>query len=461
MIQQQWDLVVIGAGPAGLSAAAAAAECGLEVVLLDEQAFAGGQIYRSVDAPGAKGRFLQKEDRAEGLRILRRFQKSGAAYEPRSTVWFAEPGRVLATRDAQTREYKTQNIVVATGAMERPVPFSGWTLPGVMAAGAADILYKSASVVPKGPIVVAGNGPLIPLITNHLLELGADIAAVVDTTPKANMMKAAPHMPMALRDIPFLFKGLKMVAKMTRSRVPIHRNGSDINAFGKDRLERVSFAVDGTPRSVSAATLLVHEGILPRTHMSRALGLDHAWNPVQRYWYPVCDENGKSSREGIYVAGDGVFVHGAAAAAAKGELAGIDVARSLQVLTDEDARRKRTRPRKVLSKALAPRKFVDGWFAPRKDLYEVDDDVLVCRCEGVTAAAIREAVKEGCHEVNDIKVRTRCGMGPCQGRMCGPALAEIAANALEREVPDVGSLRIRPPMRPVLFGEICGLGGGD
>jgi len=345
--------------------------------------------------------------------------------------------------------------------MERPVPFTGWTLPGVMAAGAADILYKSASVVPKGPIVVAGNGPLIPLITNHLLELGADIAAVVDTTPKSNIMKAAPHMPMALRDIPFLFKGLKMVVKMMRGKVPIYRNGSKVTALGADRVEHVRFVAGETTHIVEAATLLVHEGILPRTHMTRALGLEHAWNPVQRYWYPVCDENGKSSRDGIYVAGDGVFVHGAAAAAAKGELAGIDAARALKVLTDEDVKRKRKRARKALGKALAPRKFVDGWFAPRKELYEVDDEVLVCRCEGVTASQIREAVKEGCHDVNDIKIRTRCGMGPCQGRMCGPALAEIAADALEREVPAVGSLRIRPPMRPVLFGEICAIEGGD
>ncbi|MCG8473506.1 MAG: FAD-dependent oxidoreductase [Desulfobacterales bacterium] len=457
MKQQQWDVVVIGAGPAGLSAASAAAECGLEVVLLDEHTYAGGQIYRAVNAPGAKRRFLQSEDRKEGLSLFKRFQRSGAEYEPETTVWFAEPGRVLATHDGKTREYKTQTIISATGAMERPVPFTGWTLPGVMAAGAADILYKSAEVVPKGPIVVAGNGPLIPLITNHLLELGAEVAAVVETTPKANMMKAAPHMPMALRDIPFLFKGLKMVWKMVRGGVPIYREGGGIAAYGGDSLEEVSFTSKGETHRVKAATLLVHEGILPRTHMSRALGVKHAWNPVQRYWYPLCDENGRTDKEGIYLAGDGVFVHGAAAAAAKGELAGIDAARALNVLTEEDAAARSLTARKALSKALAPRRFVDGWFAPRQDLYKILDETLVCRCEGVTAGDIREAVREGCLEVNDIKVRTRCGMGPCQGRMCGPALAEIAAEAQGREVKEVGSLRVRSPLRPVLFGEICEL----
>ena len=457
MRQQQWDIVVIGGGPAGLSAAAAAAECGLEVVLLDEHPYAGGQIYRAVGAPGSESRFLQREDRQAGLELIKRFEKSGAVYEPESTVWHAEPGRVLATRGGETKTYKTQAIIAATGAMERPVPFPGWTLPGVMAAGAADILYKSAGVVPKGPVVVAGNGPLIPLITNHLLELGVRISAVVETTPKANILKAAPHLPMALRDIPFLFKGLKMVYNMVKGGTPMHREGENIEALGETEVREVRFTSGETTHRVPAATLLVHEGILPRTHISRSLGVAHAWNSVQRYWYPVCDENGKTDKEGIYLAGDGVRVHGAAAAAAKGELAGIDAALSLNVLTSEDAARRREAPRRRLSKALAPRRFVDGWFAPKEGLFDVADETLVCRCEGVTAGDIRGAVKEGCLEVNDIKVRTRCGMGPCQGRMCGPALAEIAAAAQGRPVEEVGALRVRSPLRPVLFGEICGL----
>ncbi|MCG8564943.1 MAG: (2Fe-2S)-binding protein [Desulfobacterales bacterium] len=123
----------------------------------------------------------------------------------------------------------------------------------------------------------------------------------------------------------------------------------------------------------------------------------------------------------------------------------------------DEARNQRAKVQRELNKALAPRGFADAWFAPAKTLYTVEDDTLVCRCEGVKAADIRRAVAEGCHEVNDIKVRTRCGMGPCQGRMCGPALAEIAAQALNRPVPQVGALNIRPPVRPIPFKEICSL----
>ena len=453
-MQEQYDLLVIGAGPAGLSAASAAAENGLDVILLDEQELPGGQIYRSVSGRNARKNFLSKEDRKDGMELVGRFNKSGAVYLPKTTVWDAEPGRVLCSTDGTAREIKAQCIVVATGAMERPVPFSGWTLPGVMSAGSADLLYKSAGFVPHGPVVIAGNGPLIPLVTNHLVELGVEVAGVLDTSPIQNKAVSMLHMPLALVDVPFLLKGLKMVVNMFHSRVKQYMGASDIKAEGDGQLNRVTFTHKGETKTIKAATLLVHEGMLPRTHVSRMLKLEHAWDKTQRYWYAKTDQFGRSSRDSIYVVGDGQKVHGVYAAAAKGELAGIDVARRLHVISESAAQRQIKPLKKRLYKALAPRGFVDAFFAPKKGLFDIADDVLVCRCEGVTAGDIRQAVKEGCHDVNEIKLRTRCGMGPCQGRMCGGALAEIAASALGSEVPNVGALNIRPPIRPITVREL-------
>ena len=455
MLQEQWDVLVVGAGPAGMSAASAAAESGLEVLLVDEQELPGGQIYRSVTGPNAQKNFLQKEDRAEGLRIVDRFLKSGAAYEDRTTVWFPEAGRVVVTKDGVSRELKTQVLIVATGAMERPVPFKGWTLPGVMGAGACDILYKSAGVLPRGPVVIAGNGPLIPLVGTHLVELGVEVAGVIDMSPMSNKVTSLVGMPRALRDIPFLMKGVHMMKDLIASGVPYYIGGKNLSAHGTDELEEVRFTANGKKKSLKAATLLFHGGVIPRTHMTRAMNLEHKWDKVQRYWHVDVDPYGRTSQENVYVAGDGAFVHGAQASALKGELAGIDAARKLRVLTEDEANARMRPVMAELGKALAPRNFVDRYFAPHPDLYKMDDDVLVCRCENVTAGKIRQAVSEGCTNVNDVKVRTRCGMGPCQGRMCGPALSEIAAAAQNRSVPEVGALRIRPPVRPVLFEELC------
>ncbi len=156
---RQWDALIIGAGPAGLRAASVVAESGLEAVLVDEQPFPGGQIYRHVTAPGAKERFAEAADYRDGTELVRRFERSGAQYLPESTVWFLEPGRALASRDGETLDLRAKNIIIAVGAMERPVPFRGWTLPGVMNAGGADILLKTAGVLPETPVVVAGRGP--------------------------------------------------------------------------------------------------------------------------------------------------------------------------------------------------------------------------------------------------------------------------------------------------------------
>lgn len=453
-MQQQYDLLVIGGGPAGLSAASAAAENGLEVILIDEQDLAGGQIYRSVGGKNSHRNFLSKEDRNDGLDLVGRFTRSGATYLPKTTVWEAVPGRVLCSTNGKAQEIKAQCIIVATGAMERPVPFPGWTLPGVMSAGSADLMYKSAGIVPHGPVVIAGNGPLIPLVTNHLTELGVEIAGVLDTSPVQNKATSMLHMPAAFVDVPFLLKGLKMVVNMFRSGVKQYRGVTDIKAKGDGQLDSVTFMSGGSEKTIKAATLLVHEGMIPRTHVSRMLNVEHKWDKTQRYWYPKVDSVGRTSVDSIYVVGDGSKVHGAAAAMAKGELAGIDVARRLRVITEGEVKLQSTPVKKRLFKALAPRGFVDAFFAPKKGLFDVADDVLVCRCEGVTAGDIRQAVKEGCHDVNEIKLRTRCGMGPCQGRMCGSALAEIAAATLNQEVPFVGALNIRPPVRPVTVREL-------
>ena len=369
-MQQQWDVLVIGAGPAGLSAATAAAENGLEVILLDEQQLPGGQIYRSVSAPNADKHFLQREDRKEGLELLVRFYASGAKYAPETTVWFAEPGRVIASRNGKSRELKTQVIIVATGAMERPVPFPGWTLPGVMGAGAADILYKSAGVVPEGPVVLAGTGPLIPLVGSHLAELGVEVKAVLDTSPVTNKAACLRHMPGALTDIPFLLKGMNMMRKLVTSPAKMVPGASNIEAVGDNRVSKVRYTAFGKTHEIEAATLLFHEGVIPRTHVTRMLKLDHAWNKVQRYWYPVCDKTGKSSDDRIYVVGDGASVHGAHASASKGFLAGIDAARTLKVITGDEAKKRSADARRELWKAMAPRAFVDSFFAPQAKIFD-------------------------------------------------------------------------------------------
>ncbi|CAG36975.1 NAD(P)/FAD-dependent oxidoreductase [Desulfotalea psychrophila] len=446
--QQKWDVAIVGAGPAGLSCAITAAKLGLDVILLDDQNLAGGQIYRWVTGDNAHKNFLSPHDREEGAALVNSMLEGNIRYIANAVVWHGGYERLLATVDGKTMDIRTQYIVIATGAMERPVPFKGWTLPNVMTAGSADLLYKTAGMTPDAPVVIAGNGPLVPLVAGHLLELGVPLAGILETMPLTNLVRSMAHMPKALQDIPFLFKGVKMTAALL-GKTKYFRGVSNISAHGDNKVERVQFSSFSGKHSIDCSTLLVHEGLIPRTHVSRMFQLEHVWDKTQRYWYPLVNQFGKSSNQRVYVVGDCTKVHGIGSSTCKGEMAALDITQKLGKVGAGKAKELIGETQKRLQKAVAPRDFVDSYFAPRKGLFDMDDSVTVCRCENVSAGDIRRAVQEGCQEVNDIKLRTRCGMGPCQGRMCGSALAEIAAKELGRDVPAVGALNIRTPVRPV------------
>ena len=344
--------------------------------------------------------------------------------------------------------------------MERPVPFPGWTLPGVMGAGGADILLRSGGTLSadkNAPVVLAGNGPLLLLLAGHLLEAGVPIAAWLDTGWWSRRIMAAGLMPAGVLDMPYVAKGMKMALRVLKGKVPIIRNVTNIRAVGSDHLEKVVYDAGGKTHEINASTLLRHEGIIPRTHILNSLNAKHAWDGVQRYWHPVVDENGRTSVDGISIAGDGTYVHGGDASMLKGTIAGVAIARRLGVISEAEAAYRSGPARRRLRAMRIARGFLRYVFAPNPAIFNVPDETLVCRCECVTAGDIRKAVAEGFRDVNEVKRFTRCGMGQCQGRMCGPALAEITAAAQSKEPDAVGCLQVRQPFRPVSLENYCNL----
>ncbi len=462
-MDRNMDLIVIGAGPAGLSAACAARACGLDVTLIDEQAAPGGQLFRNIETPMAQA-ILDPKDRETGLALVKRFRESGATYYPNAVVWGLEPHKVSCTMNGKAEELTASFIVVAPGGMERPVPFPGWTLPGVMGAGGADILLRSGGTLSadKGaPVVLAGNGPLLLLLAGHLLDAGVNIAAWLDTGYWSRRILSGALMPAGVLDAAYVAKGMKMALRVLRGKVPIIRNVTNIRAAGTDHVEKVLYDAGGRTHEIAAGTLLRHEGIIPRTHILNSLGAKHVWDAVQRYWHPVTDEFGRTSVDGLYVAGDGTYVHGGDASLLKGEIAGIEIARRLGVLSDAEADHRCTPARRKLRAVRIARGFLRYVFAPNPAIFNVPDETLVCRCECVTAGDIRKAVAEGFRDVNEVKRFTRCGMGQCQGRMCGPALAELTAAAQSKSPAAVGALQVRQPFRPVTLENYCNLNAPD
>jgi thioredoxin reductase/bacterioferritin-associated ferredoxin len=452
------DIIIIGAGPAGLSAAFTAAGYGLDVLVVDEQPSPGGQIYRNIERASEHTMTILGMDYGQGLALIERFRASQAEYLGNAIVWRIDPsGNICFSRKGQSMEINARHILIATGAMERPVPFAGWTLPGVMSVGAVDANFKSSNLLPRGPVVLAGSGPLLLSTAGHLVSCGVAVTAVLDTTPLSNIISCMPVVPKALRRPDYLLKGLGMIVNLQHSGIRQVRGVTEYQAHGSDGLDHVSFKSSSAPGTLAAGVFLVHEGVVPRCDLTRQVGLAHLWDPVQRCWYPKTTTHGRTEIKAIHVAGDGAFVHGGVAAQLKGSLAALDIAASLKALPQQKKNDTARRIKQRLYGELAPRPFVDALYQPRLDLYSLPPDTLVCRCEAVTAGDIRQAIAEGCRDPNEIKAMTRCGMGPCQGRMCGSALAEITADFLKLDTRDLKSLRIRPPVRNISLAELAGL----
>jgi len=458
----EFDLLIIGAGPAGMSAAVAGAGMGLRVAVVDEQPAVGGQVFRAIESAGADPA-LRGAHADAGRKLAAQFHGSrGIQYFPRSTVWHIElaasggdvsdPAVLSVLRDDVSQECTARRVLLATGGQERPMPVPGWTLPGVMTAGAAQILLKTAGAVPHGPTVIAGQGPLCWLVAVQLLRAGAKEVHFVETTPAGRIARACLAGGW-WRGLPLLREGLGLMREARRRGLKVLRHAGGLRILGDEQVAGLSW--EGG--EIACRTVLLHDGVIPSTHISRALGLAHRWHEAQRYWAPAIDAWGAASHPQVAIAGDGGGVGGWQAAVAQGALAALDAAHRLGAIEAAQRDARASAPLKALSRALALRPFLDRLYAPLEHAAaELADDTVVCRCEEVTAGQIRAAVKLGAAGPNQIKAFLRAGMGPCQGRMCGTTVAALIA--AERDVPaeEVDPLRPRAPFKPLTVGALIG-----
>lgn len=463
------DLFVIGAGPAGMAAAVTARECGLSVIVADEQSEPGGQIWRAI---GRNARSRPKtlaflgEEYTVGADLAARFAASGAEYWPCAMVWnldCPDEGDKVVTVAAggATRQARANAVVIATGAMERPVPVPGWTLPGVMSIGAAQTVLKSSCMFPEAPLVLAGAGPLMLLFAAQCIAAGIEISAVLDTTPPDAYWRGLPHLPKAMPGWRTLLKGRALQRTLMGAGIRIFRAIRDLEARGADRLERVRFVSAGRPFELDAAGLLLHEGVVPNPQLTRLIGCEHYWHHAQRCFHPVLSDRGETSVENVYVAGDGGGIAGAGAAVHAGRIAALEIAERADAVDRASTKTALANARKALRIERAVRPLLDAMFPPPDWIQSLDGDVTVCRCEEVTAAAVREAAALGAPGPNQAKAFLRAGMGPCQGRLCGLTVTEILADAHGKRPEEVGYYRIRPPIKPVTLGELALLAGEE
>jgi NADPH-dependent 2,4-dienoyl-CoA reductase/sulfur reductase-like enzyme len=447
-----YDLAVIGGGPAGLAAASLAARAGLSTVLFDENPGIGGQIYRGITSTPVTDRTILGEDYWAGEALAAEAKVSGALIVNGATVWSLDPQRMVGVSiDGKARMIEARRVIIATGSQERPFPVPGWTLPGVMTAGGAQTALKAQGLLPDGRTVIAGTGPLLWLLAAQILRAGGKIEAILDTTPRGNWLRALPHLPDFMLS-PYFAKGLGLLREV-RAKAPVVR-ADRIEAVGTERLSEVVFGQGDGERRIAADMLLLHQGVVPNVNLAIAAGIRHAWNERQLCFQPVLDQDFGSSVPGIAVAGDGASIAGGTAAAERGRIAAIAAVRALKPeATVPDPQTVRQR----LQREELGRAFLDWLNRPAERFRQPEGDTIVCRCEEVTAQQVRDTADMGCEGPNQMKAFLRCGMGPCQGRLCGLTVTELIAKHRDTKPAEVGYYRLRPPVKPITLAELASL----
>jgi NADPH-dependent 2,4-dienoyl-CoA reductase/sulfur reductase-like enzyme len=444
-------VIVVGTGPAGVRAAELLVAAGLRPTVIDEAAAAGGQIYRR--QPGNFRRLYRElyGDEADKAAAIHRTIDGLSAsidYRPETLAWNVADGVLHVVTGNRAAGLPFDALIIASGATDRVMPVPGWTQPGVYTLGAAQIALKAQACAIGAKIVFMGTGPLLYLVAFQYVKAGAEIVAVLDTSPLATRLGALP----ALASRPsILAKGLRYTLRLRRHGV---RMMSGITPL----------AIDGTPQDGVSAVRVRDAGGHEHVIACDAVGLGYhlrsetqladlarcnfTFDVVSRQWLPEIDAQGRSSVPGVYLAGDGARVLGADAAEISGALAAHAALADLHLPVAQDEVERLLRRQQRMDRFRRGLAAAFPW--PARFAAALPDETMVCRCEAITAGELRRAAGErGAPEVNRAKAFTRVGMGRCQGRYCGQAGAEILAAALAVPIEQVGRLRGQAPVKPL------------
>jgi thioredoxin reductase/bacterioferritin-associated ferredoxin len=463
---KEMEMVILGAGPGGIAAAVEAARAGVSVTLLDENPKPGGQIFRQfhdgfqVTSPGMLG-----HDYGRGQKLLSQFDTVRERVEllDNAVVWALTEGNELAFyRGDASHSVRYKKMIIAAGAYDRPVPFPGWTLPGVFTAGGAQSLVKTQRVLPGENFLLAGTGPLQLALANQIADAGGHVVAIAEAGRIDNwfgLIKGALGQWQLIGDAVHYLYGVR------KAGIPLWSRHIIVEARGHGQVEEAVVAeVDrnwrpkpGTYRTLKVDTLCVGYGFVPSSELTRLAECEHRYEPLLGGWIPVRNDHMETTVADVYAVGDCTGIAGSLVAIEEGRVAGLAAARRLGHLTTKEARERMAPSRERLAGLQRLRVILDRTSVPRPGLYELArEDTLVCRCEEITFGEVKAALADGAMDMNEVKRMTRMGMGNCQGRMCGPAMQEIIA-AQKRLSPDsVGYLNQRPPARPIPLGVLAG-----
>ena len=440
--------LIVGAGPAGIRAAEVLVKAGLRPLIVDEAPLGGGQIYRQPlfpDERSPRDLYGSEARKATALHETIAALADRIDYWPQALVWNISGNVADIAVAGHNRRVHFTHLVLATGATDRVLPFTGWTTPGVFSLGGAQVALKSQGCAIGERVVFLGSGPLLYLVAWQYMKAGARVEAVLDTAPlrsKLNLLRGLALQP------GIILRGMRYAAELAARGVPIRYGAEPVRVEGDARVTAIVWQERGVEKRIACDAIGFGLGLRSETQLADLAGCRFLFDKRDRAWRPDRDGAGRTSVARVYIAGDGAGIAGADAAELGGERAGLGVLEDAGFPVDSsrirDLEQKSAaleRFRSILESAFP---FPDGW------VERLADDVVLCRCEEIAVGEARLATGTmGVVEINRMKALTRIGMGRCQGRMCGTSAAEVLAASCGRSLDAVGRLRAQAPVKPL------------
>lgn len=453
------DIAVIGAGPAGASAAIEAAEIGLSVILFDEQARAGGQVWRA-KGPAIRSAPSSPESR-DGDMLRQRLTASAATRLFGHRVWQIQPETAGWTIFSAGPEgpvcHRVKAVILATGAQERIFPVPGWTLPGVIGLAAATALMKGEMMLPGRRVLVAGAGPLLPYVAHEVNRHGGEVVAITDLNLFGDWLRCLPAMA---RRPDLAMRGAGWLAALRKAGIPYLYGMGIRHISGDCQVEHATVGPvdsawspvdDGDIRTFDVDAVVLGHGLSPAIEPTRMLDCRHVHDPATGGWRVETDAEGRTSINGIYACGDGAGILGVAAAPLRGRIAARAAASDLGRASAKNGLQRQLATAGSFGRAMT------SLTVPRAGILgQVTPDTIVCRCEGLTRADVEAGISGGGVSPNALKSETRCGMGPCGGRFCREIAAMLTAAMTGSDIAEIGLPTGRPPLRPLPVEAVTG-----
>ena len=457
------ELIIIGGGPAGITAATEAARIGASVALIDENENLGGKVFGPTGnaIKGSASDKIEKDIRSQILKDFNRVSDKISVFL-NTEVWDIVDQRIVllyprAGSDKQIKRIKGEKLIISIGAFEKAIPFPGWTLPGVFSVGGLNTLVKK-KILPGERFLLAGAGPLQLVLANHLINAGANLSAIVNAASLRDITASAFQLFASIDSLK-LRSGFDYLRNIKRHNIPIYRSHIISRILGTSEVEKAEIVevdrswnpVRGTEKEISVDTIAYGFGLIPCTELTRLCGCKHIYDEHLGYWRVELNDRMETTVPGVFAAGDGLTIKGYSAAIEEGRVAAIEACTQLDRVDKREVDRLLRPSLRKLRRFNRFGQIMDSLSAPRPGVFNIlSDDTIVCRCEEVTVRDVISAVADGARDVNDIKRRTRLGMGHCQGRICGQVINELMWKFSGiRKARDIFTSRI--PAKPVPF----------